>query len=120
MNLLRSLLNWFSTPPRHVSSGRKTKHLGHKKSALFHLVANGEITLADIRGNHPTKVVQRLRADGFLKPNGVADGERWQHNAKTKTDYKVYIWTGKLPDSWVKTEGYTGIERRTKPRGGGR
>lgn len=116
MNILQSILGWLSTPPKHAT-GLTTKHIGHQERALLHLVAHGEITLADIRGNHRTKTVQRLREQGYIKPYRSAGGERYETNAKTGNPYKVYIWTGKIPASWVKSPSYTGKDRRKMARG---
>lgn len=113
MNLLQSLFGWLTPAPRPITS-RKTSRPGHEYRALVHLVAHGKITLADIRGNHPAKVVLRMRKSGYVK---TSCHDEWKENPKTGRPYKVYVWTGKLPVSWITGPHYTGMERRTKTCG---
>lgn len=117
MNILRTLLSWISQEPA-TPNCRSIKKTGRHERGLRHLIAHGEITLADIGGNNPGKIAHRYRVQGYLIPHGAPNAERWATNERTGCDYKVYKWTGKLPASWVKTEGYTGKDRRSKVRGG--
>ncbi|WP_322884150.1 hypothetical protein U8C35_06365 [Sinorhizobium medicae] len=116
MKLLSRFLSMFGTQPAESKTA-----CVHKKSrldrAMVRLVANGEITQVEIGGNCPSKDIQRLRKAGFLMALGATDAERWETNAKTGCKYKVYQWSGKVPANWVKSDAYTGRERRKTKRG---
>lgn len=120
MKIVRTLMSWLHSEPHHSRDKRKNRHNGREAKSLHTIIALGQITLAQIGGNSPAKVAKRLREQGYLRPFNSAGGERWETNPKTGCDYKVYLWTGKLPAEWVKTPAYTGRERRKKARGGDR
>lgn len=46
----------------------------------------------------------------------ATNGESWRTNPTSGCDYKVYKWTGNLPEHWVKAPHYVGKDRRKKPR----
>lgn len=115
MRFLRSLKSLFGCLPE--SKAHTTKQDSYKERALRILVAKGEITLAEIRGNHASKLLYEMRKAGFVLALGMPGAERWEQNPKTKGRYKVYKWSGKVPANWVKGDSYTGRERRAKIRG---
>ncbi len=115
MSLLQSLKSIFGLLPE--CKAHTTKQDSYQERALRILVAKGEITLAEIRGNHPAKLLQEMRQAGYVMALKAPDGERWEVNPKTKGRYKVYKWSGKVPANWVKSDSYTGRERRTRQRG---
>jgi hypothetical protein len=88
------------------------------EKALRILIARDCITVRDILRftNDGTKIIHQLRQRGYLHPLGT--GEVWLENAAGNGRYKQYLWTGKMPAGWVKTDAYTGIERRSVVRGG--
>jgi hypothetical protein len=114
MHLLKSLRAYFRPEPPKAHIVKKNSY--HER-AIYLLVRDGSVTLAQLGGNHPSKVLKRLRDASFVKPLGSPDGERWEVNKKTGCKYKVYNWTGKLPANWVKSDAYTGRERRSRKRG---
>lgn len=115
MKFLRSLKSLFGCLPE--SKPHTTKQNSYHERALRILVAKGEITLVQIGGNHRSKVLMRLRRAGFVMPLNSPDGERWETNSATGCKFKVYKWTGKIPTNWIKSDTYTGRERRQSPRG---
>lgn len=115
MKILRSLKSFFGMLPECKS--HTTKQDSYQEQALRILVAKGEITLAEIRGNHPAKLLQEMRKAGYVMGLKAPGGERWAVNPKTKGRYKVYRWSGKVPANWVTGEIYTGRERCAKIRG---
>lgn len=117
MNLLKSLLSLFSVDCHRPEYPLKSKHTGRLERSRMIAVRDGQITLAQIGGNSPAKVAQRLREQGYLKAHGASGAERWETNQKTGSDYKVYIATGKIPPNWIKSDAYIGRDRRKTPRG---
>jgi hypothetical protein len=113
MNLVKRFFSLFAPEPI-LAKPTHIKKSGRQAQSLTHLVACGSITLADVGGNHPVKVVARLRQQGYIHRLGVPGGERWETNPRTGCDYKVYIWTGKVPEMWIES----GLGRRAKARGG--
>ena len=110
---LLNFFDWFSKPEAPAQIVRRNSR---REQEIYKLVMNGRITLDEIKGNCPSKEIWRLRKAGFVYPD-KHHSERWEVNPKTGCLFKVYSWTGKLPANWVNSWGYTGLERRKKPRG---
>jgi hypothetical protein len=117
VKLLNSLRAWLHLNSRDEAPEQKVRRNSRREREIYKLVRTGEITLAQIEGNHKAKELHRLRQLGYVKPLGDPDCERWEVSATTGCRYKVYKWTGKLPPNWVSSDSFTGVDRRSKPRG---
>ncbi|GAK69336.1 hypothetical protein RRU01S_04_01580 [Agrobacterium rubi TR3 = NBRC 13261] len=115
---LKSLLSFFRKPscqkplPIRKDSALRCKIL-HRLITTDWIDVN---TIQRFGTNAASARISDLRKEGILYAADDPKGFEWHKNAKGVGRHKRYRWTGKLPPNWVKTETFTGRERRKKSR----
>jgi hypothetical protein len=114
---ISSLLTIFRSPAKAPVEIKHAKG-SLKERCIRHLICHSTISTLVIQRMGSTderNVIYDLRQEGYLLP--VSDPNSFKEVGKGRTRYRVHKWSGKVPATWVKSDSYTGRERRSKPRG---